>query len=140
MKQRKTRNVFVLHETTFVLQKKIDPRQKLLAAISTGKELERHHVALPDMFTPRVACLLHLNLTKIETDSWLENTGNGLMGSQIVKNGQTKFLFILPVIRFSMIGKFAKSGTKPWTMQPLLVVSIWVHFRDGNKHESGASI
>lgn len=32
----KSRNVSVVQGTTFVLQKKSDPRQKLLAAISTG--------------------------------------------------------------------------------------------------------
>ena len=33
---RKSRNVSVVQGTTFVLQKKTDPRQKLLATISTG--------------------------------------------------------------------------------------------------------
>ena len=32
----KSRNISVVQGTTFVLQKKTDPRQKLLAAISTG--------------------------------------------------------------------------------------------------------
>ena len=36
---RKSRNVSVVQGTTFVLQKKTDPRQKLLAAISTGTGL-----------------------------------------------------------------------------------------------------
>lgn len=49
--------------------------------------------------------------SQVETDSWLENAANGLMGIQIVKNGQIKFLVdILLGIRFSMIGRFVKSG------------------------------
>ncbi|KAB2069269.1 hypothetical protein ERO13_A08G078500v2 [Gossypium hirsutum] len=109
--------------TTFVLQKKTDPRQKLLAAISTGTGVEEaidEFISLSKSVAKDEPVLLEgewqmIWSSQVETDSWLENAGNGLMGSQIVKNEQMKFLVsILPGIRFSMIGKFVKSGTKTY--------------------------
>ncbi|XWS28245.1 hypothetical protein CRYUN_Cryun25bG0050100 [Craigia yunnanensis] len=109
--------------TTFVLQKKIDRRQKLLAAISTRtgvREAIDEFISLSKSVAKDEPALLEgewqmIWSSQIETDSWLENAGNGLMGSQIVKNGQMKFVVnILPGIRFSMIGKFVKSGTKKY--------------------------
>ncbi|TYH57535.1 probable plastid-lipid-associated protein 12, chloroplastic isoform X2 [Gossypium hirsutum] len=109
--------------TTFVLQKRTDPRQKLLAAISTGTGVEEaidEFISLSKSGAKDEPVLLEgewqmIWSSQIETDSWLENAGNGLMGSQIVKNEQMKFLVnILPGIRFSMIGKFVKSGTKTY--------------------------
>ncbi|OMP02609.1 hypothetical protein CCACVL1_02746 [Corchorus capsularis] len=105
--------------TTFVLQKETDPRQKLLAAISTGtavREAIDEFIALSKSETKDESVLLEgqwqmVWSSQVETDSWLENAGNGLMGSQIVKNEQMKFVVnILPGVRFSMIGKFVKSG------------------------------
>ncbi|XP_059430074.1 probable plastid-lipid-associated protein 12, chloroplastic [Corylus avellana] len=105
--------------TTFVLQKKTEPRQRLLSAISTGAGIRE---AIDELIS------LQQNLNRdekelqegewamiwssqVETDSWLENAGNGLMGIQIVKNGQIKFVVdILLGVRFSMIGRFVKSG------------------------------
>ncbi|KAE8037012.1 hypothetical protein FH972_009639 [Carpinus fangiana] len=105
--------------TTFVLQKKTEPRQRLLSAISTGAGVRE---AIDELIS------LQQNLNRdekelqegewamiwssqVETDSWLENAGNGLMGIQIVKNGQIKFVVdILLGVRFSMIGRFVKSG------------------------------
>lgn len=54
--------------------------------------------------------------SQMETDSWLENAANGLMGVQVVKsNGKLKFLVdILLGIRFSMDGTFVKSGTNTY--------------------------
>uniref|UniRef100_A0A2N9IST9 Plastid lipid-associated protein/fibrillin conserved domain-containing protein n=1 Tax=Fagus sylvatica TaxID=28930 RepID=A0A2N9IST9_FAGSY len=102
--------------TTFVLQKKTEPRQKLLSVISTGTGVRE---AIDEFISS------NQNLSKaetelqegewqmiwssqVETDSWLENAGNGLMGVQIVKkNGQIKFLVdILLGLRFSMNGRF----------------------------------
>ncbi|XP_022754333.1 probable plastid-lipid-associated protein 12, chloroplastic isoform X1 [Durio zibethinus] len=109
--------------TTFVLQKNTDHRQKLLAAISTGtgvREAIDEFISLSKSVTNDEPVLLEgewqmIWSSQIETDSWLENAGNGLMGSQIVKNRQMKFVVnILPGIRFSMIGKFVKSGPKTY--------------------------
>ncbi|KAK5811414.1 putative plastid-lipid-associated 12, chloroplastic -like protein [Gossypium arboreum] len=109
--------------TTFVLQKKTDPRQRLLAAISTGTGVEEaidEFISLSKSVAKDEPVLLEgewqmIWSSQVETDSWLENAGNGLMGSQIVKNEQMKFLVsIVPGIRFSMIGKFVKSGTKTY--------------------------
>ncbi|XP_040995283.1 probable plastid-lipid-associated protein 12, chloroplastic isoform X2 [Juglans microcarpa x Juglans regia] len=106
--------------TTFVLQKKTVPRQRLISAISTGTGVRE---AIDEFIS------LHQNLSRdetelqegewqmiwssqVETDSWIENAANGLMGKQIVKeNGQIKFLVdIFLGLRFSMLGKFVKSG------------------------------
>ncbi|XVE78796.1 hypothetical protein DITRI_Ditri14bG0006800 [Diplodiscus trichospermus] len=109
--------------TTFVLQKRTDPRQKLLATISTGtgvREAIDEFISLNKSVAKDEPVLLEgewrmIWSSQVETDSWLENAGYGLMGSQIVKNGQIKFVVdILPGIRFSMIGKFVKSGTKTY--------------------------
>ncbi|XWS52421.1 hypothetical protein CRYUN_Cryun11dG0069600 [Craigia yunnanensis] len=111
--------------TTFVLQKKTDPRQKLLATISTGtgvREAIDEFISLSNSVAKDEPVLLEgewqmIWSSQVETDSWLENAGNGLMGSQIVMNGQMKFVVnILPGIRFSMIGKFVKSGTKTYDL------------------------
>ncbi|KAE8697761.1 putative plastid-lipid-associated protein 12 [Hibiscus syriacus] len=105
--------------TTFVLQKKTDPRQTLLAAISTGTAIDEF-LSLRKSVAKDEPVLLEgewqmIWSSQVETDSWLENAGNGLMGSQIVKNGQMKFLVNnLPGISFSMIGNFVKSGTKTY--------------------------
>ncbi|KAG6630072.1 hypothetical protein CIPAW_14G129700 [Carya illinoinensis] len=106
--------------TTFVLQKKTVPRQRLISAISTGTGVRE---AIDEFIS------FHQNLSRdetelqegewqmiwssqVETDSWIENAANGLMGKQVVKeNGQIKFLVdIFLGLRFSMIGKFVKSG------------------------------
>nr|GEY50871.1 probable plastid-lipid-associated protein 12, chloroplastic [Tanacetum cinerariifolium] len=51
--------------------------------------------------------------SQMETDSWIENAANGLMGSQIVKDdGRIKFLVdIVLGFKFSMNGTFEKSGS-----------------------------
>ncbi|CAI9268562.1 unnamed protein product [Lactuca saligna] len=105
--------------TTFVLQKQTEPRQRLISAISTGRSV----IQAIDEF-------MSLNQTEdeqqliegewqmiwssqMETDSWIENAANGLMGSQIVKeNGRLKFLVdILFGVKFSMNGTFEKCDT-----------------------------
>ncbi|XP_022849099.1 probable plastid-lipid-associated protein 12, chloroplastic isoform X2 [Olea europaea var. sylvestris] len=50
--------------------------------------------------------------SQVETDSWIENAANGLMGKQIVKpNGDLKFLVdIFFGFKFSMTGKYVRSG------------------------------
>uniref|UniRef100_A0A2K2BQN3 Plastid lipid-associated protein/fibrillin conserved domain-containing protein n=1 Tax=Populus trichocarpa TaxID=3694 RepID=A0A2K2BQN3_POPTR len=82
--------------TTFVLQKKTEPRQRLLSAIGTGT-----------------------GVLEMETDSWIENAGRGLMGKQIVtKNGQLKFVVdILLGVRFSMTGTFVKSSLNTYDVK-----------------------
>ncbi|KAM4096853.1 hypothetical protein ACJW30_08G136200 [Castanea mollissima] len=113
--------------TTFVLQKKTEPRQRLLSTISTGKGVRE---AIDEFISS------NQNLTggetelqegewqmiwssQVETDSWLENAGNGLMGIQIIKkNGQIKFLVdILLGIKFSMTGRIVKSGNSNSTYE-----------------------
>ncbi|CAI0439914.1 unnamed protein product [Linum tenue] len=51
--------------------------------------------------------------SQTETDSWIENAANGLMGKQIVKsNGQLKFVVdMLLGLKFSMSGTFEKSSS-----------------------------
>ncbi|GAB4856103.1 Probable plastid-lipid-associated protein 12, chloroplastic [Ancistrocladus abbreviatus] len=105
--------------TTFVLQKETEPRQQLLSAISTGSGVKEAIEKLINVNKDREATKLELSegewkmlwSSQMETDSWLENAANGLMGTQIIKtNGQLKFLVdILLGFRFSMIGKFLRT-------------------------------
>ncbi|XP_028076542.1 probable plastid-lipid-associated protein 12, chloroplastic isoform X1 [Camellia sinensis] len=110
--------------TTFVLQKKTEPRQRLLAAISTNtgvREAIDEFILLTKNVAKGEPELLEgewqmIWSSQMETDSWLENAANGLMGVQVVKsNGKLKFLVdILLGIRFSMDGTFVKSGTNTY--------------------------
>lgn len=106
--------------TTFVLQKTSEPRQRLLSAISTDtkvrKEIEEF-IATNQNAAKGEQQLLEgewnmIWSSQMETDSWIENAANGLMGTQIVKgNGQLKFLVdILLGLKFSMTGTYSKSG------------------------------
>uniref|UniRef100_A0A7N0U2V2 Plastid lipid-associated protein/fibrillin conserved domain-containing protein n=1 Tax=Kalanchoe fedtschenkoi TaxID=63787 RepID=A0A7N0U2V2_KALFE len=107
--------------TTFVLQKKAEPRQKLLTAISTGtkvKEAIDEFISSNQNINGREPELLPgewemLWSSQVETDSLLENAANGLMGKQIVReNGRMKFLVELFLgIKLSMDGEYVKSGT-----------------------------
>ncbi|PSR86871.1 Plastid-lipid-associated protein [Actinidia chinensis var. chinensis] len=110
--------------TTFVLQKKTEPRQRLLAAISadTGVREAIDEVlslnrnvdkAEPELLEGEWKMIWS---SQMETDSWLENAANGLMGMQIVRpNGRLKFLVdILLGLRFSMDGTFVKSSTNTY--------------------------
>nr|GFA13139.1 probable plastid-lipid-associated protein 12, chloroplastic [Tanacetum cinerariifolium] len=107
--------------TTFVLQKETEPRQKLLSAISSGtKVLEAIYefVSLDENVTKGEKQLAEgewqmIWSSQMETDSWIENAANGLMGSQIVKDdGRIKFLVdIVLGFKFSMNGTFEKSGS-----------------------------
>ncbi|KDO56406.1 hypothetical protein CISIN_1g0157692mg, partial [Citrus sinensis] len=103
--------------TTFVLQKKTEPRQTLLSAISTGTQVEQainEFISSNQSTAEEERELLEgewqmLWSSQMETDSWIENAGNGLMGKQIVKkNGQMKFeVDILLGFKFSMTGTYA---------------------------------
>ncbi|GAB2229343.1 hypothetical protein Droror1_Dr00023482 [Drosera rotundifolia] len=107
--------------TTFVLQKETEPRQQLLSAISADSGVREAIDKL--ISTSRSAGTSELELSEgdwkmiwssqVETDSWLENAANGLMGAQIVsENGQLKFLVdIFLGFKFSITGKFLKTGT-----------------------------
>ncbi|KAJ0735695.1 putative plastid-lipid-associated protein [Helianthus annuus] len=107
--------------TTFVLQKQTEPRQKLLAAISSGSSVMQaidEFISVNQNVTNGEQPLIEgewqmIWSSQMETDSWIENAANGLMGSQIVKeNGKLKFLVdILFGFKFSMNGTFEKSGT-----------------------------
>ncbi|XP_030512632.1 probable plastid-lipid-associated protein 12, chloroplastic [Rhodamnia argentea] len=110
--------------TTFVLQKLTEPRQLLLSAISTGKGIEKAIDEITSSSKNKGDSELELvegewNMiwsSQMETDSWIENAANGLMGTQIVKkSAQMKFVAnILPGLRFSMNGTFVKSGTNSY--------------------------
>ncbi|KAI6685925.1 hypothetical protein NL676_031838 [Syzygium grande] len=110
--------------TTFVLQKLTEPRQLLLSAISTGKGIEKAIDEITSSSKSKADSELELvegewNMiwsSQMETDSWIENAANGLMGAQIVKrSGQLKFVVnILPGLRFSVNGSFVKSGTNAY--------------------------
>ncbi|KAA0041357.1 hypothetical protein IC582_009810 [Cucumis melo] len=105
--------------TTFVLQKQTEARQNLLLAISTDKGVEE---AIDKLISENQnenkfeEELLEggwnmLWSSQMETDSWIENAANGLMGMQVIKNGQMKFgVDMLLGLRFSMIGSLVKSG------------------------------
>ncbi|KAF9587658.1 hypothetical protein IFM89_004490 [Coptis chinensis] len=110
--------------TTFVLQKKTEPRQRLLSAISTGAgvtEAIDELIAL-NQFVDQGESEIPAGewqliwSSQMETDSWIENAANGLMGKQIVRgNGQIKFLIdILLGFKFSMDGTFVKIGSKTY--------------------------
>ncbi|XP_021728861.1 probable plastid-lipid-associated protein 12, chloroplastic [Chenopodium quinoa] len=107
--------------TTFVLQKETEPRQELLSAISTGIGVTEAIDKListaqdkdgePQLLEGEWKMIWS---SQVETDSWLENAANGLMGSQIIKkDGQMKFLVdIVLGFRFSMTGTFQKTESK----------------------------
>ncbi|XP_050219808.1 probable plastid-lipid-associated protein 12, chloroplastic [Mercurialis annua] len=113
--------------TTFVLQKKTEPRQNLLTAISTGQNVKQ----AIDKFMAENEAIGSDELelvegewemiwsSQTETDSWIENAGNGLMGKQIVKkNGELKFVVdILLGLKFSMTGTYQKSGKKTYSVK-----------------------
>ncbi|XP_010535029.1 PREDICTED: probable plastid-lipid-associated protein 12, chloroplastic [Tarenaya hassleriana] len=113
--------------TTFVLQKVILPRQKLLAAIAEGNgvtEAINEFLSLNSDSENNDYELLEgdwemIWSSQVETDSWIENAANGLMGKQIVKkDGRMKFeVNIVPAFRFSMSGKFMKSGSSRYDLK-----------------------
>ncbi|GLT76573.1 hypothetical protein SLA2020_482260 [Shorea laevis] len=110
--------------TTFVLQKKTEPRQNLLAAISTGTGIKESTATDGQELLEGEWQMIWSS--QVETDSWLENAGNGLMGKQIVKDGRLKFIVnMLPGVRFSMNGKYVKSGTKTYdvTMDDAAIIA-----------------
>ncbi|KAL1808665.1 hypothetical protein ACET3Z_025655 [Daucus carota] len=107
--------------TTFVLQKTSEPRQRLLSAISTDTKVRKEiedFLAMNQKEAKGEQQLLEgewsmIWSSQMETDSWIENAANGLMGTQIVKgNGGLKFLVdIVLGLKFSMTGTYSKSGT-----------------------------
>ncbi|ONH99141.1 hypothetical protein PRUPE_6G013900 [Prunus persica] len=89
--------------TTFVLQKKTEPRQRLLSTISTGTGVKE---AIDEFIS--------FNQNKgIGEPELQEGEWEMLWSSQIVKeNGQIKFVVdILLGLKFSITGTFVKSGT-----------------------------
>ncbi|XP_074299987.1 uncharacterized protein LOC141631183 [Silene latifolia] len=112
--------------TTFVLQKEIEPRQELLSAISTGYGVTqaidklisatRNEDEEPRLLEGEWKMIWS---SQMETDSWLENAANGLMGSQIVKrDGQLRFLVdIVLGLRFSMSGTYQKVEPKKYEVK-----------------------
>lgn len=113
--------------TTFVLQKETDQRQKLLSVISTGTEVRKaidDFISLNQSETKGELELLEgewkmIWSSQVETDSWIENAGNGLLGTQIIKpDGYLKFLVdILLGFKFSMTGKYVKSGSNTYEVK-----------------------
>ncbi|CBI16461.3 hypothetical protein VitviT2T_007797 [Vitis vinifera] len=120
--------------TTFVLQKNTEPRQRFLSVISKGTgvmEAINEFISLNQNKATGEPQLLEGEWQMIwssqqETDSWLENAANGLMGTQIVKGEQLKFVVdILLGFRFSMIGTFVKTGATTYevTMNDAAIVA-----------------
>ncbi|VVB00755.1 unnamed protein product [Arabis nemorensis] len=110
--------------TTFVLQKETVPRQKLLATISQDKGVAEAIDEFLASNTDDDYELLEgswqmIWSSQMYTDSWLENAANGLMGRQIIeKDGRIKFeVNIIPAFRFSMKGKFLKSGSSTYELK-----------------------
>ncbi|CAL1385829.1 unnamed protein product [Linum trigynum] len=107
--------------TTFVLQKETEPRQRLLSAISTGTQVMEaieEFLRANDNVGQSEQELVEgewqmVWSSQTETDSWIENAANGLMGKQIVKsNGQLKFVVDMFLgLKFSMSGTFEKSSS-----------------------------
>ncbi|KAJ9697841.1 hypothetical protein PVL29_007118 [Vitis rotundifolia] len=120
--------------TTFVLQKNTEPRQRFLSVISKGTgvmEAINEFISLNQNKATGEPQLSEGEWQMIwssqqETDSWLENAANGLMGTQIVKGEQLKFVVdILLGFRFSMIGTFVKTGATTYevTMNDAAIVA-----------------
>ncbi|XP_060667671.1 probable plastid-lipid-associated protein 12, chloroplastic isoform X2 [Ziziphus jujuba] len=68
--------------------------------------------------------------SQTETDSWIENAANGLMGMQIVKkNGQIKFLVdIFLGFKFSITGTYVKSGSNTYDVNMDDAAILWERF------------
>ncbi|CAA7048465.1 unnamed protein product [Microthlaspi erraticum] len=115
--------------TTFVLQKETVPRQKLLATISQDKGVAEaideflaknsNSAEDDDGYELLEGSWQMIWSSQMFTDSWLENAANGLMGRQIIeKDGRIKFeVNILPAFRFSMKGRFLKSGDSTYELK-----------------------
>ncbi|XP_015865764.3 probable plastid-lipid-associated protein 12, chloroplastic isoform X1 [Ziziphus jujuba] len=127
--------------TTFVLQKKTEPRQILLSAISTSKGVEEaidKLISFNQNKRPSNEDETELQegqwemiwSSQTETDSWIENAANGLMGMQIVKkNGQIKFLVdIFLGFKFSITGTYVKSGSNTYDVNMDDAAILWERF------------
>lgn len=110
--------------TTFVLQKEIDPRQRLLLTISSGQEVRK---AIDEFISSQrgegeaelqEGEWLMIWSSQEVTESWIENAANGLMGKQIIRpDGGIKFLVdTLFGVKFSMTGKYMKSGINTYNV------------------------
>ncbi|XP_031265771.1 probable plastid-lipid-associated protein 12, chloroplastic isoform X2 [Pistacia vera] len=94
--------------TTFVLQKKTESRQRLLAAISTGTQVRE---AIDEFVS------LNQSTAKDEPEL-IEGEWQMIWSSQIVKkDGQLKFAVdILLGFRFSMTGKFVRASANTYNV------------------------
>lgn len=109
-----------------MLQKETEPRQELLSAISTGIAVTEAIDKLisqtqdsddePELLEGEWKMIWS---SQVETDSWLENAANGLMGSQVIKrDGQLKFLVDIALgFKFSMSGIFQKTGNRTYDVK-----------------------
>ncbi|XP_077231333.1 plastid-lipid associated protein PAP / fibrillin family protein [Tasmannia lanceolata] len=105
--------------TTFVLQKKTEPRQRLLSAISVGtgvREVIDEIISLNQSEVKREPEILIgewklLWSSQSEAESWLDVASNGLEGLQIVKeNGRLENLVdFLPGLSLSVLGRLTES-------------------------------
>ncbi|XP_020689101.1 probable plastid-lipid-associated protein 12, chloroplastic isoform X2 [Dendrobium catenatum] len=105
--------------TTFVLQKKLEPRQKLLLAVSSGEKIadvidevisSRQNNVIADLEALEGEWKLVWS-SQASDESWKVATANGLKGLQIVKkNGYLENLVTpFPGFRFCAIGSIVKS-------------------------------
>ncbi|XXG60135.1 hypothetical protein AAC387_Pa04g2109 [Persea americana] len=108
--------------TTFVLQKKSDPRQRLLSAISTDtgvKEIIDELISLnqnefkgePDALAGEWQLLWS---SQSEAESWLDLAANGLQGLQIIyKYGKLETLLdLFPGFKIRALGSYMISDNK----------------------------
>ncbi|WOL05974.1 hypothetical protein Cni_G14705 [Canna indica] len=103
--------------STFVLQKMIEPRQRLLSAISVGtgvKEMIDELISLnlvkakPETLEGEWQLLW---ASKSENESWSSVAANGLKGLQIIKNGRLENLVdLLPGLHACTHGSLSKTS------------------------------
>ncbi|KAJ0974539.1 hypothetical protein J5N97_016504 [Dioscorea zingiberensis] len=104
--------------TTFVLQKKIEPRQKLLSAISVGTGIKEAIDELVSLYQSEVDLEPEtlegewqlLWASQSEDESWSSIIANGLKGSQIVKRGGhlENQVDVFPNFKLQAIGNLIK--------------------------------
>ncbi|XP_042440223.1 probable plastid-lipid-associated protein 12, chloroplastic [Zingiber officinale] len=103
--------------TTFVLQKTIEPRQRLLSAISVGAGVEE---AVEEVISSQKLVKIKpetlggewqlLWTSQLENESWSSVAANGLKGLQIINDGRLEnFVNLLPGLKMCANGSLSKT-------------------------------
>ncbi|XP_074560500.1 putative plastid-lipid-associated protein 12, chloroplastic [Curcuma longa] len=103
--------------TTFVLQKMIEPRQRLLSAISVGAGVEE---AIEEVISSQKLVKIKpetlggewqlLWTSQSENESWSSVAANGLKGLQIINDGKLEnFVDLLPGLKMCANGSLSKT-------------------------------